>query len=71
MLIKYTPPAITLSATPSTKLYDIVTDSISTILLKAAVTKKTQNVTKVSFYAGSTVINEVTSGVASGGNFQY
>lgn len=71
MLIKYTPPAITLSATPSTKLYDIVTDSISTILLKAAVTKKTQNVTKVSFYAGSTVINEVTTGVASGGNFQY
>ena len=71
MLIKYTPPAIILSATPSTKLYDIVTDSISTILLKAAVTKKTQDVKKVSFYAGSTVINEVTTGVASGGNFQY
>ena len=71
MLIKYLPPAVSLSATPSTRLYDIVTDTISTILLKATVTKKTQNVTKVAFYAGDTLINEITSGVASGGNFQY
>lgn len=71
MLIKYTPPAVTLTTTPATKLYDIVTDSISTILLKAAVTKKTNNVTKVAFYIGDTLLNEVTSGVASGGNFQY
>ena len=71
MLIKYTPPAISLSTTPSTKLYDIVTDTVATILLKANVTKKTNPVTKVEFYAGSTLINEVTAGVASGGNFQY
>lgn len=71
MLIKYNPPAITLSATPSTKLYDIVTDTVATILLKANVTKKTEPVTKVSFYADSALINEVTAGVASGGNFQY
>lgn len=69
--IRYQAPAITLTTTPATKLYDIVTDSISTILLKASVTKKTNNVTKVSFYRGDTVVNEVTTGVASGGNFQY
>ena len=69
--IRYQAPAVTLTTTPATKLYDIVTDSISTILLKAAVTKKTYNVTKVSFYRGDTVVNEVTTGVASGGNFQY
>lgn len=69
--IRYQAPAITLTTTPATKLYDIVTDSISTILLKASVTKKTNNVTKVSFYRDDTVVNEVTTGVASGGNFQY
>jgi hypothetical protein len=71
MLIKYLPPTISLSATPSTKLYDIVTDSVATILLKAAVTKKTNPVTKVAFYNGDTLINEISAGVASGGNFQY
>lgn len=71
MLIKYTPPAVTLTTTPATKLYDIVTDSVATILLKANVTKKTNPVTKVVFYVGDTVLNEITTGVASGGNFQF
>lgn len=71
ILVKYQPPAITLTTTPATKLYDIVNDSISTILLKGAVTKKSKPVTKVSFYVGDTLLNEVTTGVADGGNFQY
>ena len=71
MLIKYLPPSVSLSTTPATRLYDIVTDSISTILLKVAVTKKTNPVTKVSFYVGDTVLEEITTGVAGGGNFQY
>lgn len=71
ILIKYQPPTISLSTTPATKLYDIVNDSISTILLKGAVTKKSKPVTKVSFYVGDTLLNEVTTGVADGGNFQY
>lgn len=71
ILVKYMPPAVSLTTTPATKLYDIVTDSISTILLKSAVTKKSQNVTKVSFLVGDTVLQEITTGVASGGNFQY
>lgn len=71
MLIKYTPPAVSLSTTPNTRLYDIVTDSVATILLKASVTKKTNPVTKVAFYVGDTVLNEITTGVATGGNFQF
>ena len=71
MLIKYTPPAVSLSTTPNTRLYDIVTDSVATILLKASVTKKTNPVTKVVFYVGDTILNEITTGVASGGNFQF
>lgn len=71
ILVKYQPPTISLSTTPSTRLYDIVNDSISTILLKGTVTKKSKPVTKVSFYVGDTLLNEVTTGVADGGNFQY
>lgn len=71
ILISYTPPAVSLSTTPATKLYDIVTDTVATILLKASVTKKSNPVTKVSFYVGNDLVNEITTGVASGGNFQY
>ena len=71
ILISYKAPSITLSTTPATKLYDIVEDSISTILLKAVVTKNTKNVTKVAFLADNTTLNQITTGVASGGTFQY
>ena len=72
MLITYSPPAVTLTTVPATKLYDIVADSISTIELKAAVTKKTNDVTKVSLYRDGTVLlKEFTSGVSAGGNFTF
>jgi hypothetical protein len=71
MLISYTPPSISLTTTPSTKLYDIVEDTVSTILLKATATKKSNPITKVSFSVGSTVVNEITARVAGGGSFQY
>lgn len=71
MLIKYLPPAVTITTDPATKLYDIVTDKINAIQLKAAVTKKTEDVIKVSFYRGNTLLNEITSGVTAGGNFTY
>ena len=71
ILISYMPPTISLTTIPSTKLYDIVEDTVSTILLKATTVKKSNPITKVSFYVGNTVVNEVTAGVAAGGNFQY
>ena len=71
ILISYAAPTVSLTTNPSTRLYDIVTDSVATILLKAAVTKKTNDVTKVAFYVGNTLVNEITTGVASGGNFSY
>lgn len=72
ILIKYSPPGVTLTTVPTTKLYDIVTDTLSMIELDAAVTKKTNEVTKISFYRDGTILlNEITTGVASGGNFSY
>ena len=71
ILISYAPPVVALTTTPNTRLYDIVTESVATIMLRAAVTKKTNDVTKITFYVGDTVVNEVTSGVADGGNFSY
>lgn len=71
MLISYSPPAITLTTSPATKLYDIVTESITAILLKVAVTKKTQNITKIQYFVDSTLLHEETSGVEGGGSFSY
>ena len=71
MLISYSPPAITLTTSPATKLYDIVTESITAILLKVAVTKKTQNIKKIQYFVDSTLLHEETSGVEGGGSFSY
>lgn len=65
------PPAVTITLNPSTTLYDEVNDSISSLTINAAVTKKTNNVAKVEFYINNTLIHTTTSGVSSGGSFPY
>lgn len=71
MLIQYVPPTVTLTTIPATKLYDVVSDNISTIQLNASVTKRTDDITKVTFYRGNTMLHEITSDVQSGGTFTY
>ena len=71
MLVKYQPPTVSLSLVPDRTLYDVVTETVSEIRLKAATTKKTKPITKIEFYVGSTLVNTVTSGVSGGGTFSY
>ena len=70
-LIPYTNPTITLSLNPSTTVYDIVDDSVTSITLKAVVGKKSSDIKQVDFYVGGTVVKTLTSGVASGGTFSF
>lgn len=69
MLIKVESPGITLSLTPATTVYDIVSDSLASVTLKAAVTKKTYAIKSVKFYAGTTLINE--QDVTEGGAYSF
>lgn len=62
-------PTISFSISPSGKRE--TGNNVSSVTLTAVVTKKTANIANVKFYMGSTLLETVTSGVASGGTFTY
>lgn len=69
LLIKYYAPTISLSATPTGKVIEIG-ESVS-VNLSAVASKKSENITKVAFYKGTDVLEEITTDVASGGTFTH
>lgn len=69
LLIKYYPPTVKLTSTPVDKVVEIG-ESI-TVNLSAAVTKKSEDVTNVTFYSDADVLEEVTTDVAEGGTFTH
>lgn len=71
ILIKQEPPAITVTLTPPDTLYDVVDDMVSSIGIKTVVTKKTNNVKEIEFFVNDVSVRKITSGVASGGIFNY
>lgn len=71
ILIKEEAPTVTLTLTPSATLYDVVNDTLSSIKLTATVTKKTYDVAKVEWYAGTTLINTKTTAVGGAFDFTY
>lgn len=70
ILHPYVKPAISLSGNPSAGVRE-VGDTIDTINLTAAITKKSEDITKVEFYKGSTVVATVDAPSASGGSETY
>ena len=70
LLEKYFAPLITFTLSPTISLYKKGT-SVTLSGLSASVTKKTENIASVKFYKGSTLLEEITSGVSSGGTFSY
>lgn len=71
MLTKYTKPSISLTINPSATLYDAATGKITSVTMSAVAVKNSKNITKITFSVNGTVVNTITTGVASGGNFQY
>lgn len=71
LLITYQMPGITIALTPSKVVYDVVTETITSIKLTAAVTKKSKEITSVKFKAGGTLIHEETTGIEEGGSFEF
>ena len=64
------PPKITFALNPSTTLYKKGT-SISSIQLKATVTKGTDPLSKVEFYRDGALINTISSDISSGSTQTY
>ena len=69
MLIKEIAPGLTLSIVPSTTLYDVVEDRVSTVKMKAAVTKNTYTLSKVEFYLDSTL--KQNTPITTPGTYEY
>ena len=70
MLTEKIAPKVTLSISPSKTLYDIVTESISSLTINATVTKQTYDVEKIEYFINDVEVKENTS-CASGGSFPY
>lgn len=71
MLTEKIPAKATLSLSPSKMLYDIVTESISSLTINATVTKQTYDVAKITYYINDVVVKENSTNVANGGSFPY
>lgn len=71
ILTTYQKPGVAVNTTPSTTLYDAVTDSLTSITISVASTKGTQDITAITFYVNGVEQNKLISGVASGGTFTY
>lgn len=69
MLIKEVAPGLTLTIQPSTTLYDVVTQTVSSITMKAVVTKNTYPLSKVDFYLGTTLKH--TENITAPGTYQF
>lgn len=70
LLVTYVAPTVSLAITPSTSPIR-KGETISTMELRATVTKRSNDITFVRFYANDVLVNEITSGIASGGTFTY
>lgn len=66
MLIKTEAPKVVLSLNPVATIYDIVTEKIDSIILKAVITKKTFNVKKAEFFLDDTLIHSAEVDAAGG-----
>lgn len=71
MLIKEEAPVITFTITPSTTLYDEVTETVSAITMGVVVSKKTYDISNIKYYVDNTLVYTETTGVTSGGTFSY
>lgn len=69
ILIKETAPGLTLTIDPSATLYDKATAVVSSVTMKAAVTKGTYDLSKVEFYLGDVLKH--TEEISSNGTYQF
>ena len=74
VLIKYIAPTVNFTISPTTTLYEIG-KTASNITMTAAVTKQSNIINSIKYYAGSTLLDTKTestnAGLSNGGNYSY
>lgn len=66
ILTEKIPPSVTLTLNPSKTLYDIISESISSLTINASVTKNTNPISKVEYFINDTLMHSNTTATASG-----
>lgn len=66
ILTEKIPPSVTLTLNPSKTLYDIVSESISSLTINASVTKNTNPISKIEYFINDTLMHSNTTATASG-----
>lgn len=71
MLVTYQKPGISIAINPTKTVYNLFTQTLSSIDITANVTKKSKDITSVKFYVAGVEVFTKTTGVTSGGAFTY
>lgn len=71
MLQEKISPTVSVSINPNKTLYDIVSESVTSLTINATTTKKTNPIAKVEFYVNGALKHTVTTNVANGGTVPY
>lgn len=66
ILTEKIPPSLILTINPSKTLYDVVTESISSLTINASVTKNTNPISKIEYFVNDTLVHSNTTATASG-----
>lgn len=71
LLTVYQKPGIAIIIDPTTSVYNVVTQTLSNLIIKAVVSKKSKDIVGVNFKVGSDTVYTKTTDVADGGTFTY
>ena len=71
ILTTYQATKLNILLSPNIELYDAVSDSLSSISITAQAVKGSKDIQNITFYVDGIEMNEITTGVADGGNFSY
>lgn len=71
ILTVYQKPGASITISPATVVYDVVSETLANLVINAVASKKSKDITKVEWYSGSELINTKTDGVSAGGTFAY
>lgn len=71
ILISYLKPIVTIGINPTTTLYNIEEDTISSLTISANVTKRSSEINKVRFYIDDKLVETVVDGVKDGGVIKH
>ena len=71
ILTTYQKAGLAVTLDPVKELYDVVTETLSSIKVTASATKGTNDIVSITFFVDGVEQKEITSGVAEGGSFNY